>query len=381
MVREKGLFWRSMQPLIGSVIGVGIFGLPYVFGQAGFGIGLIHLLVLGVVNALLLLMYADIIRNTEGHPRFSGLVKEYVGAGWSHVASAILFSASWGAMTAYVIVAGEFLHALFSPLIGGSQTLYSILFYAICAFLVIGGLGFISKLEVAFVLALLLMLSIVMIGSAPAVDPQNLLYVNAENWFLPFGVMLFAFGGIAAVPEMAEVLGKRKNDLLGKSIIVGMVIVAVVYILFAGIVAGVSGVHTSEEAVVGLGAAVGDWVLVFGSIIGIFSVFTSFLILAISIMDTIIYDYKQRYMLGWFIAVIVPLVVFLLGARSFIGVIGFVGGVLSSCIGLLTIYTYIRAKKNVCLPKRCLRIPNWVLIACTGVFAFGLVYTIISSLS
>lgn len=377
---EKGrqLFIRSIQPLVGSVIGVGIFGLPFVFAQAGIGIALIHLVVLAVVNGTLLLVYADIIRNTKGNPRLTGLVRRYLGNGWSHLATVSLFGGSWGALVAYIIVGGEFLHALFAPLIGGGLFTYQMVFYAGCALLVIGGIGFISRLEVAFVMTLLAMLALIMIGSVPHVDVSNFAHVDTENWFLPFGVVLFAFGGIAAVPEMAHVLGRQKGRYLRPAIITGMVVVSIVYLLFSSIVTGVTGTNTTDEAILGLGAAVGDWALVLGAMIGLFSVFTSFLILAVSIMDTMIYDYKWRYLQGWALSVTVPLVIFLLGARSFIGVIGFTGGVLGSFIGLLVLYTYTKAKKDVCTPKRCLSIPNWILGICALVFSFGIVLTIAS---
>lgn len=377
MEKEQKLFWRGIQPLVGSVIGVGIFGLPYVFAQAGFGIALVHLVILAFVNTVLLLMYADVIRNTKGHPRLAGIVRRYLGAHWSWVTTAAMFAATWGALVAYMIIGGEFLFALLSPLLGGSLFVYQIIFYAVSAVLVFGGLGFISHLEVAFVMALLVMLGLVAAGSVPEIDVQNYAHVNAENWFLPFGVVLFAFGGLAAVPEMAHVLGRSSDRLLRPAIMTGIAIVSVVYLVFSTVVVGVTGINTTDEAIVGLGAAVGEWALVLGSIIGLFSVFTSFLILALSVMDTVIYDFKKRYYQGWLVAVIVPLFVYLIGARSFIGVIGFVGGVLGTLLGLIVIYTYIKARRDVCTPKRCLAVPNWVLALAAFVFAFGMIVTVL----
>ena len=377
MNSQKKLFIRSLQPLIGSVIGVGIFGIPFVFAQAGFTVGLVHLAVLAMANGVLLLMYADIIRNTDGHPRLTGIVDRYLGKGWAWLATITMFGANWGAMVAYIIIGGEFLFALFSPIIGGSLTLYQLLFFTISALLVIGGIGLISRLEIVFVLTLLLMLGLITLGSVPHVDASNLTYVVADNWFLPFGVVLFAFGGLAAVPEMAHVLGRYKANLLRPAIITGMILVGIVYIAFAAVVTGVTGIETTEEGIVGLGSVVGEWALLLGSVIGLFSVFTSFLILALSNMDTIIYDFKRRHLTGWFISIIVPLMIFLLGARSFIAVVGLTGGILGSVIGLLVLYTYIKAKRDVCTPKRCLDIPHWILFLTGAVFVFGFVTTIV----
>lgn len=378
MKSNTGLLWHSIQPLIGSVIGVGIFGLPFAFAQAGFGIGLIHLVVLGVVNLLMLLIYADIVMYTDGHPRFTGIVGRYLGAHWSWAATLLMLGSIFGAMVAYVIVGGEFLHALFSPVVAASTTTYQVVFFAVCALLLIGGLGFISRLEIVFVLALLVMLFLILVGSLPYVDADHLRAVHPENWFLPFGVVLFAFGGMAAIPEMAQILGSKKR-LLRRGILIGMGIVFLVYLAFSGIVVAVTGPDTSQEAILGLGAHVGNWVLMIGSVIGLFSVFTSFLILGIAAMDTLIYDYKWRYMASWSLVVLVPLLLFAAGARSFVGVIGFTGGLAGSLIGLLLIFTYIQAKRDVCTPKRCLNFPDWALFLCGCVFLLGAIATVVGA--
>jgi len=65
--------------LAGSIIGAGIFALPFVFVQAGTLTGLGYLLVFGFVFVLLHLMYADIIAKTSGEHLFPGYAKIYLG--------------------------------------------------------------------------------------------------------------------------------------------------------------------------------------------------------------------------------------------------------------------------------------------------------------
>ena len=221
------------------------------------------------------------------------------------------------------------------------------------------------------------MLCLILIGSLPYVDVEHIRYIHTENWFAPFGVVLFAFGGLAAIPEMAHILGTRDRSKLRKAVLTGVAIVALVYVAFSGVVVAVTGANTSEEAILGLGAFVGEWVTVLGSVVGLFAVFTSFLLLGISIIDTMVYDYKQRYLVGWLVTVIVPIVIFLLGARSFIAVIGFTGAVLGGLTGLLVLYTYFKAKTHVCTPKRCLQFPNALIYFCGLILLSGVVLTII----
>ncbi len=45
-------FWYAVAVLVGSTVGVGIYGMPFAFQKAGFGVGLLFLL--GVVGLVLL---------------------------------------------------------------------------------------------------------------------------------------------------------------------------------------------------------------------------------------------------------------------------------------------------------------------------------------
>ncbi len=369
-------FIRSIYPFIGSVIGVGIFGLPFVFAQTGFWIGFVHLIVLAIVNGVVLLTYADIVMNTSGHSRFSGLVKKYLGLHWSWLATVFMFCSAWGAMIAYIIIGGSFLEALFGSSTGWSLVAFQLIFFFVSAFLLIGGLGFISKLEAVFVFSLVLIIVLILLGAAPSADFSNLATVNWSNWFLPFGVVLFAFGGMAAVPEMADVLGREKSSLR-RALLVGMVVVSIIYLAFAGVIVAVTGSATSEEGILGLGQILGNWVVIAGSLLGLFAVFTSFLVLGISIIDTLVFDFKRRYLSSWLLAIAVPFTVFLFGARDFIDVIGFTGAVLGGATGLLALYTYLKAKRHACLPKRCLNLPYWLIVISASILLFGIIATFV----
>jgi tyrosine-specific transport protein len=377
MTSKTKIFITSTQSLIGAIIGVGIFGLPYIFSQAGYPIGLAHLLVVGAVALILVLAYAEIVLHANGHHRLSGNVEQHLGRFWGSITSIALFASNWGAMLAYIILGGEFLHALTAWLFGGSTLLYQFVFFAICAAVLIGGLGFVSRTESIFVFALLALLVIIIGGSAPYVDVSNLLVIEPALAFAPFGVVFFAFGGIATVPEMKAILGRYKKSLK-RSIIVGFAVITTVYVLFTAAVVSVSGGDTTEEAILGLGSYIGDWAVLIGSLIGLFAVFTSFLILGVQVMDTAIYDHKAKYMTGWAWAITAPFILFIAGARDFIGVIGFTGGVFGVVIGLLVISMYKKAKRSAQIAKRGLTIPNWLLNIMALVLILGMITTVVS---
>jgi amino acid permease len=374
MTFESRAFIKSIQILIGSIIGVGIFGLPFVFAQSGFGIGFIHLVLIGFSSFILVLAYGQIVSHNKDHHRLSGCVKEYLGDGWGRVAGFIHFIGNWGAMLAYIIIGGEFLHAIASPFLNFGVLFYQLLFIVLSAFILIGGLGLVSRIEVFTVFILLVLFAALIIGSSTHIDLDNLLSYDISMSFLPFGVVLFSFGGLGSIPEMKDILGRAKHKM-SNVIAIGFCIILIVYLLFSATVVGVTGSSTTEEAILGLGDVVGNWALIIGSVIGLFAVFTCFINLGVQIMDTAIYDYKARYLSAWAIAVLVPFLLFIFGARDFISVIGFTGGVFGVIIGLLVIAMYKKAKRT--LPKRTLGIPNLLLNFIVLILVIGMITTIL----
>ena len=129
---------RSVGTMIGAIIGIGVFGLPYAFAQAGFLVGLIQLVVIGALLVLLQQLYAEVTIQTPGHRRTVGLALKYLGPKWSRVAALAFFAMMWGAMIAYIIIAGEFLFTLLGPTIGGSPFIYSIGFFIVESIFALG---------------------------------------------------------------------------------------------------------------------------------------------------------------------------------------------------------------------------------------------------
>ncbi len=65
--------------LAATIIGAGIFALPYTFEKAGIITGLFYLVIFAGVFTLIHLMYADVIIKTEGFHRFVGYAEIYLG--------------------------------------------------------------------------------------------------------------------------------------------------------------------------------------------------------------------------------------------------------------------------------------------------------------
>ena len=246
-------------------------------------------------------------------------------------------------MIAYLIGEGEALSAIF----GFTPIVFSIIFFIISAALVYVGLKTITKWETVFsslILLLVLAISIFSIFSG-RFDISNLAHFNITNIMLPFGVILFAFVGAAAIPEMGELLS-RDRKMLKKAIIVGSLIPIIFYTIFAFASIGVTGLNTTEVATIGLGELLGETAVIFGNLFAIFAMFTSFLTLGLAMKQIYMYDYNIKPLSAWALTVFVPLIFFLIGAKSFIGVIGITGAFAGGIDGILIVLMFWKARKK-----------------------------------
>lgn len=370
---------RAVGMLIGAIVGVGVFGLPYAFSQVGLAIGLLELLVMGILLTILQLMQAEVVVQTEDHHRLTGYVREYLGRGWSKIALVAMAAGVWGAMIAYMIVGGKFLFYLASPVFGGTEFVYSLILASVAGLLIYRGLGFASRVEVVIVCALLFLFVFMILAGIPNVHPENFLISKPENAFLPYGVIFFSLSGIGIVPEMREVLGSKLQSRLGQAIVIGMSVIVLLYAAFATVVYGVTGSATTSVAFDGLVPILGGTFGIVAVLLGTLTILSIFFMLGIELLNTLKFDFLIKHKIAWALVVFVPVAIFLFGAREFIGVIGFVGAVFSGALGILVALTYAKLKQSsVCRKHECLKFPGVLTLLLILLFLAGIVYEVVS---
>ena len=372
MEDAKTAFRRSLRPLLGSVVGVGIFALPYAVAQAGFGVGILALLLCGSASLVAYLLYADIVLHTDGHGRFVGLMRQYLGPFGAFLAAVAFFVSVMGTLVAYILVGGSFAHVLFGPLIGGGLLLYRVLFLLTSAVAMFGGMLSVMRVQKYIIGAYLALVGMMVILAFPHIDIGNFVGYDGAKAFLPFGVALFAFNGFNAVPEMRDVLG-RHRQLLPRAIATGLAIVAALYAVFIAVVVGVSGTGTSQEALYGLAQVLGPAMLVVGSAIGLCTIGSAFMTHGIVVTNTLVYDYRVRYLSAWALSLFVPLAIVLLGSTDFVRVIDVTGGIGGGLMGLVLVAAYEKMRLHPRTPKNLLSIPQWMVFVTGVVFLFNIV--------
>lgn len=383
-IKKMKMQWKNRQflystaTLIGTTVGIGIFGIPFAFIKSGFLTGIFFLILLGAINLILNLAFGEMTLRTEGFHQLAGYTEVYLGNVWKKI---VLFSLSLGiyaAILAYVIISGEFLTNIVSiSSVSLSPFTLSTLFFIIVSLLILGGLKTISRFEFFMSGALMAIIAILVFFSLPKIDLSPIPLIRKEFFFLSYGILLFALQGSSAIPLQREIL-EGKEEYLKKSICWGSLIPAIVYLLFALIVGGVSGEGTSPDAVSGLHSYLGFSVVFLLSLFGTFAVATSFLSLGMSLFEVFHYDFRVSKISSWLLVIIPPYFLFLSGTRNFIDVINLGGAVAVGIISIIFILLYQKIKsKGQRIPEYSLNIPKWIWYTMIGLFSFGIIYTLI----
>ncbi len=375
MFKDKKFFY-AIATLIGTIVGVGMFGIPYVVAKSGFLVGLSYLVILGSIVLIIHLLYGEITLRTPGKHRFPGYVQEYLGRkGKSIVTFTSIFGLT-GALLAYIIIGGEFLWGLLSPAFGGNVIFYSLAFFIFGALCTYFGIRSIGKSELIMVCFLIFVILILFVGTFSSVKIDNLNTLDLKFMFLPYGVILFALLGASIIPEVREVLqGSEKK--LKKVIFWGAFIPVIIYILFTFLVVGVTGKNTSSEALIGLKNILGDKLFSLGLVFGFLAVATSFLTLGLTLKKIYWYDFKINKNISWALASFIPLIFFLAGVNNFIAIIGLTGAVLGGIDGIILILIHRKARSlGKRKPEYSIKLPFWIGYLLILMFSLGIAYQI-----
>ena len=250
----------------------------------------------------------------------------------------------------------------------------SVSFFTIVSLLVLSGIKIVAKVELMLSLLFIAIIVLIFGFGAGDINFSNYSSVNLDFWFFPYGVLLFAFGGLPAIPIQRQILSNNEG-YFKKSIVTAMLVTGALYLIFGFTVLGISGEATTPDAISGLIEYIGGQVVFLSSLFGVLAVSTSYLMLGTALLEIFYLDYGFNRKASWLLVIIPPLALFLGGLRNFIDVISLAGAVGVGLEAFVLIFMYIKAKSHGDrIPEYSLKIPAWVLYSLTLLFAGGIAY-------
>jgi len=375
LLRNKN-FLHAVAVLIGTMVGVGIFSIPLAFTKSGFFIGLGLAILVGYITLLFNLIYAEIILRTKSKHQLVGYANTYLGK-W---ARRLIFFANvlgiYGALLVYIHYAGGFLSNIFSEFFYIQREYYSIVFFIAVAAVLPFGFKTVAAVEF-FLTALFIGVIVIIFGfGVPHIDWNNYLSTTWQYWYLPYGVLMFAFAGLTSIPLQRQLLqGQEKN--LRPAITWAVVITGILYLLFAFTVVGISGFSTSDDALLGLVESLGPKIIWLGSFFGICAIITSFLMLGTVMTDIFYIDYKVRKSIAWALVTLPPFILYMGGLRSAVDVISLVGAVAIGIEAIILLFMFRKAKRaGDRKPEFSFELPSWAMYILGILFLVGMAFAL-----
>lgn len=376
--KELPLF-QAVSTMVGTIIGAGILGIPFVFAKAGFLTGLVVLAAITFAMIAMKLIVGEMTLRTYGKHQLVGYVEKYMGKFWKNISSVVFIVAVAGSLLAYFVGVGQVLSEVF----GGSNLIWGLGFYIIASALLYFGIKLIKNIEFILTGFIFLIVLLILFLSHQHIELGNLASFDYTKLLIPYGVVLFACSGLMAVPQARQILFRREH-LFKKSMYLGAIIPAIVYLIFAWIVVGVTGLGTTEVATIGLGKFIGPNILILGNIFAFFTMATSFLTIGLALKDTLNFDFEIKHVWAWLLTIIIPLIIYFAGFKSFISILAIVGALGFGVNGVIYIFCYWLARKHG------RREPEYVLskifalpvsVFLIIIFIGGLIYTLINTIA
>ena len=343
----KNRLWVAVCTLIGTTVGAGILGIPYVIAKTGIVYGLILLLLIGTAYIFINLFVGEIVLRTKEQHQLVGYVGKYLGTWGKRIMCLSILIVSYGALTAYLIGVGATLHSIFKI---GFPLLYSLIFFVLTFYIVYKGIKATGKAELILISLLFLIVLVIGFLSIGKIDVLNFKPHDIGKIFLPYGVIVFAFLGLPSIPELQEELGKQKKKMK-KAIIIGSVIPIILYILFSVVIIGIVGLNNFEllepnERIATIALSMYSYPVlgILANTLAILAMLTSFLTIGIALVCTFQYDYKFSNLTSLFLTFSLPLLIVLFDFTSFISILGLTGAIAGGLSGILIIFTYWKAK-------------------------------------
>ena len=335
------LYIKGIGMLIGLIVGAGMFAIPYAFAQAGIFWGLLHLIVTFLIVLLLHQWYGEVSFYTKGRHRFTGYVEIFLGRKAKALALLTTLGAFYGSLLVYGILGGKFLANFYAVFNGFSPFFFSLAIFALGGFLTMFKLNKIAEINFYLTMPIFGFIIYFFVVSLPHIQLSNFhfsgnLFANSD-WFLPYGIWLFALTGFSALPETRDIFFGKPVKHFKRVIWISLAFSAVFYVVFAYSIIRVSGRATTQDALSGAALVLGSKALIVGSIIGFLAVFTSYVALAIDLKNIFIFDYKRSKSFAWLIGALPPPILYLLGINGLAATLGLIGTFGMGTLGIFII--------------------------------------------
>lgn len=369
--RKRSVF-KAAAVVAGNGIGSGVMAIPYYISHTGIAGGVTAFAAAYLVSVLMHLMIAEMVLHTGDTADILAVFNKYLFKGRK---GKILRPAFFALLTivlianlsAYISGASE----IFTGLLPVSPVIVKVVFFIFAASVVLAGLGAVctgEAVSVSFMVVILVFMGIF-----------SLLHINSgveirilgsiTGWMAAYGMIMFSFSAIFAVPQVVVYLGGVSDDVpdgpagkgerltdvrkkeeisdtgktearIRKAIWLGLFINLVISVTVT-VCTVITSVEVTDIAIVGWAESVGGTIRILGSVFIVFAMITSFWSIGLASADIVAGQTGLKRGLSFVIATVPALILTLTTGSSFTDYLKLVGGIVAMIISLMAVPSFL----------------------------------------
>lgn len=334
----SGRFMLAAGTLAGTIVGAGVFALPYVATKIGTVTGLFYLCGAAAVYYCVHRMYAAVVVKNGTNHDFAGLARASLPRGPALLATLAVVGELSFTLVVYLALVPAFL-ALVFPLTPFS---YVLLFWALGSLFVFARLAWQGLAELIGMLLVAGIIGVVLVagGSTPLSTP-TFISLDLAAAFLPLGTLLFAFMGRSAIiPLVREWRAARESFSLPRALFAGTFIPVLLYAVFIFAVLRVAP-SVAPEALNSLGFLPMGVLIALG-LMGFVTLWTSYFMIGANLKDVLHLDLNVPPWLAALFVLVFPLGAYFGGFQAFFDVITFTGSIFLALDGIFIVWMWRR---------------------------------------
>lgn len=341
-MKERLSFFQAAAVIAGAGVGSGVMAVPFLAAKSGILTFTLLLIVSFAVNAVLHLMFAEVMLRIGKHQQFVETMKELVFRGRAGNLIWIFFVVVGAAFIANIAAYTAGSAEIVASMTRLPPTIAVLIIYAFSAGIILFGLKVIGMVESYAVIGMAAFAVFILIASlrTPFQIPAA---GTAANAISVYGIIMYCFYAFFAVPQVVKGLSHDRAKI-APAILTGLGVNAVITLVITVIAVGVSRPVT-EIAVIGISKAFGGVSGTIGSIFMLLAFITSSWSVSLALTDIIRERFRLRTLPSWGIATAPSLILVLSGALRFLGFFSMAAGATALIIIMTTIPMYVNAKK------------------------------------
>lgn len=372
MQSRKNSVFKAAAVVAGNGIGSGVMAIPYYISHTGVAGGVIAFITAYLVSVLMHLMIAEMVLHTGDTADILAVFNKYLFKGRKgkvlrpafFILLTIVLIAN---LSAYISGASE----IFTGLLTVNPVIVKVVFFVFAASVVLAGLGAVCTGEAVSVSFMILILVFMGIFSMLHINSGAEVRIcgSIKEWMAAYGMIMFSFSAIFAVPQVVEYLGgvsgnaaegstnkgegisdtdkgeksmdaDKAEGRIRKAIWLGLLINLVISVTVT-ICTIITSIEVTDIAIVGWAEAVGGTIRILGSVFIVFAMITSFWSIGLASADIVAGQTGLKRGYSFVIATVPALILCLLTGSSFTDYLKLVGGIVAIIISLMAVPSFL----------------------------------------